>query len=265
MRTFPTWLLPPVTLDLHPGEVHIWRSPLAQPTRDFWSLLSADEQARCDRLRFPQHRQRAIGARGILRTLLGRYLQQPPDQLQFVYVAHGKPSLAPAWLLAGQSLEFNLSHSQDWMLCAFALNQPVGIDLEQIRPMGDLAALTQRFFAPAEHRAIQALPADQQTSAFFQYWTCKEAILKATAKGLGGLDTVELEFPPGISQEAPLAPGQPVVRRAPNPGGSAERWQVRSLMPMAGFWGAIASHPEAATPQALSPVAQLRFWQWGDA
>ncbi len=239
----PQWQLPPTDLTLVSGEIHIWRSPLTltdQQRDRYWQILARDERSRADRYRLPQHRQRAIAARGILRTLLGRYLAHDPAQIRFSYTPQGKPVLAHPLGLA--PLEFNLSHSEDLMLCAVTLNQAIGIDLEQIRPLSDLSQLTQRFFAPSEHQAIQALAPEQQPQAFFQYWTIKEAILKAIAHGIGGLDTVEL----AIDQ------GKPHILRAPtldptNP------WDVRLLVPAVGFVGAIAApffpHP-------------LQFWQW---
>jgi 4'-phosphopantetheinyl transferase len=239
----PLWPLPPTDLTLQSGEVHLWRSPLtlsAEQRDRYWQTLSPDERLRADRYRFPQHRQRAIAARGILRALLGRYLAQDPAQLSFAYTPQGKPFLphSPRF----PSLEFNLSHSEDLMLCAVALNHAVGIDLEQIRPLSDLSRLTQRFFAPSEHQAIQALGLDQQPQAFFQYWTVKEAILKAIAHGIGGLETVELAFDQG----------QPQIIRAPALDPST-RWDVRLLVPEVGFIGAIAA-----------PVSQFqpRFLQW---
>lgn len=201
-------------------------------------MLSADERSRAERYHFPQHRQRAIAARGILRSILGQYLGQDPAGLRFDYTPHGKPVLA---LTANAPpLEFNLSHAEDVMLCAITLESPVGIDLEQIHPVSDLARLTERFFAASEHERIQALPLDEQSAAFFQYWTVKEAVLKAIAQGLGGLETLELTF----------IQDQPRLLRAP---GGENAWDVRSFIPEPGFMGAIA------TPR---PFSCYEFWHW---
>jgi 4'-phosphopantetheinyl transferase len=237
----PIWQLPPPGLSLSPGDVHVWRSPLSltDDQRDrFWQTLSPDERSRAERYRFPQHRQRAIAARGILREILGQYLTQDPACLQFDYTPHGKPALVLSPGLP--TLEFNLSHAQDLMLCAVTLDHPVGIDLEQIHPVADLAQLTQRFFAPSEHQTIQALPHDQQSAAFFQHWTVKEAILKAIAQGLGGLETVEMTF----------AQGQPQLIQAPE---VENIWDVRSFIPEPEFMGAIAT---------TGALPQHHFWQF---
>ncbi len=78
MKNQSDWMRPPTDLRLQNDEVHVWRSTLDLPTESierFAILLSADEQIRADRFRFAQHRQRFIAGRGILRSLLGRYLQ----------------------------------------------------------------------------------------------------------------------------------------------------------------------------------------------
>ena len=218
------WLRPPADLKLQNHEVHVWRAALDRSpelTQFFAKSLSADEQTRADRFRFEQHRQRFITGRGILRSLLGRYLQIAPDQLQFNYSDKGKPALA------NQTLQFNLAHSQGLALIAVSLDRPVGVDLEQIRAIADLNLLTQRFFSLTEHAAICNLPLDQQPKAFFRYWTCKEAYLKATGDGLSKLKGLEISLE--SSRSACLA------------NVSQNEWHLQELAPAEGFVGAIVA------------------------
>ncbi len=204
----------------------MWRSTLDLPLEsiDFFAkLLSSDEQIRADRFRFAQHRQRFIAGRGILRSLLGRYLQIAPDQLQFTYSEKGKPSLA------NQRLQFNVAHSQGLALYAVALDRPVGVDLEQIRAIADLDSLTQRFFTSNEHAAIVALPASQQSHVFFRYWVCKEAYLKATGDGLAKLQELEIS----------LDSNQACLTKISQ--GTVADWHLRELGLEENFVGAIVS------------------------
>src|SRR5258708_6017768 len=93
------WRLPPPEMRLPPDEVHVWRASLiADPytIQHLQRLLSADEVARAERFHFARDRQHFIVARGLLRTLLGRYLHIPPEDLSFAYNAYGKPELAPS-------------------------------------------------------------------------------------------------------------------------------------------------------------------------
>jgi 4'-phosphopantetheinyl transferase len=192
-----SWTTAPKNLNLSTDEVHIWQINLEQPEGELQSYLqtlSSDEVARAERFYFQQHRQRFIAGRGILRAILGRYLGVEPQKVCFDYQSRGKPILAAEF--ADSGLAFNLSHSQELGLCAVSCQREIGVDLEYIRPLSDLAALAERFFLPREYAIVQSLPANQQQEVFFRYWTCKEAYLKATGDGIGKLQQIEVFLTP---------------------------------------------------------------------
>jgi 4'-phosphopantetheinyl transferase len=177
-----------------PSEVHVWRAELDRPSTDinqFAQVLAADEQLRAERFRFEKDRKKFVVARGLLRTILARYLSVLPAQVLFSYSSKGKPSIANTYP-AGE-LCFNVSHSHNMALYAIALNRLVGIDLEYVRPI-EAADLAQRFFLPSEAAVVRSLIGEEQHQAFFKGWTQKEAYLKATGDGLGGLESVEVSL-----------------------------------------------------------------------
>ena len=170
---------------LERGEVHVWfarldRTP-ARLTR-MRTILNPEETARADRFFMDVHRNRFIAARALLRDLIAGYLAQPPTAIRFAYNEWGKPALASGF--AARDLRFNLSHSQDLAMYAFALEREVGVDLEIIR--GDVAhqRLAANFFSPSEVETLLALPLEHQPRAFFNCWTRKEAYVKARGQGL---------------------------------------------------------------------------------
>ncbi len=244
MRTavdFPQWNIPPDSLKLSVGEVHIWSVWLDAPLEILQALaetLSPDERQRAERFRFDRDRHRFLVGRGTLRAILSRYLKVDPTQVQFHYGPGGKPALAGI-----SDLEFNLSHSQDLMLCAVAWNSQVGIDLEYLRPVSDLDHLTQRFFAPQEHLAIQALPESERLRLFFQYWTCKEALLKASGYGLVNLKDLEILLTETGVEIVHLKSGSP----------SLKSWSVDLFTPATNYTAALAIEGRDRT---------LSFWQW---
>jgi 4'-phosphopantetheinyl transferase len=124
------------------------------------ALLTSVERERATRYKFGRDQRRAIVSRGRLRELLARYT----DDVDIV--EDGKPALR------NQAIEFNVSHSGDFIAYAFATTTPVGIDIEQIRPMGD-----------DRERIMAEAISDED---FFARWTAKEAVLKASGAGLGG-------------------------------------------------------------------------------
>lgn len=79
---------------------------------------------------------------------------------------------------------FNLSHSGRWVACAVSRSEPVGIDVEVFDRLQDYRDLLSGITHPAERQYIaQALP-ESRFVLFKRCWTRKEAILKATGKGL---------------------------------------------------------------------------------
>jgi 4'-phosphopantetheinyl transferase len=177
-----------------PSQAHVWQAALdrsPQTIAQLAQLLAADEQQRAERFRFEKDRTKFIVARGLLRSILAQYLELPPEQVQFSYGQRGKPELVSAYP-AGE-LTFNVSHSHERALYAIALNRPIGIDLEYVRAI-DAAALSRRFFSPAEAILINSLTGVEQHRCFFRGWTQKEAYLKATGDGLGGLESVEVSL-----------------------------------------------------------------------
>jgi 4'-phosphopantetheinyl transferase len=154
-----------------------------------------------------------------------------PATIQFTYGTHGKPFLNST--RHPNPLSFNLAHSQDRALFAFSRTGTLGVDIEHLRQDVDALALSQRFFAQREHRAIADLPSNQQVPAFFCLWTCKEAYLKATGEGLAGLPSVEIDILPdgtiGLHQRQP--PPLEV---------GLTSWHVYRCWPGTGYVGAIA-------------------------
>src|SRR5580704_11467083 len=88
---------------------HAWLDRDAEVVRQLESILSPDEIARSNRFHFAKDKSHFIAGRGILRELLGKYLEKAPASLEFAYGEHGKPALVGANATSG--ISFNLSHS----------------------------------------------------------------------------------------------------------------------------------------------------------
>jgi 4'-phosphopantetheinyl transferase len=140
------------------------------------SLLSPDEQARAQRYIVDKARRQFIEVRGLLRVLLGSYLQRDPASLEFIYSDNGKPSLSARH--GGNSIQFNVSHSQKQALYAFSADQAIGVDIEGMNPLISYVDLAHRICTPQEQRVFDQLPSSQQAQAFYKIWTRKEALVK---------------------------------------------------------------------------------------
>ncbi len=166
------------------NEVHIWQASLQQSDEAYRALeatLSPDEIARADRFKFPHDRRHYVIGRGILRNLLGRYRSTDAASLRFKYSAYGKPALPDE---EKDSLYFNLSHSAEQALFAFAHHPDLGIDLEFMRENIEVDEIAERFFSRDEVDYIMARPPSEHRRLFFTCWTRKEAFIKAVGSGL---------------------------------------------------------------------------------
>ena len=166
-----------------------------------------------------------------------------PEQLRFNYNSWGKPSLSEQQ--GGLGPRFNVSHSHELALYGFTRNREIGLDIEYMRE--DMAGeqIAERFFSRAEVETLRTLPASQQTVAFFNCWTRKEAYLKARGQGL----TLPLD-----DFDVSLSPGQPAqllsVKSGPQ---ELSRWSLKELQPGQGYVAAVAVE---------GSDYQLRYMQW---
>jgi 4'-phosphopantetheinyl transferase len=219
---------PPV---LSPAGVHIVIAPLdVDDSRlaEVEGTLSSDELVRAGRFGPALQRRRFIAAHGLLRVLLGLYLDVRPSSIRLAAGPAGKPLLS-------RGIRFNLSHSEGIAAYALAADREVGIDVERVRPIENLAAVMRSSFTARECAAVERLSAEERDSAFCAQWTRKEAYVKARGVGLG-------RPLGGFAIETDAAGSGRMV-----PGGAADRpgrWSVRSFPPAPGYCGAVVVEGE---------------------
>lgn len=222
--------------------VDVYTLPLeADPAQlDRWyEILSREERDRARRFRFAEHRRQSIICRGSLREILGSYLDREPSRILFSYNRYGKP------YVAGSDIFFNLSHSGAWATLAVSAGVEIGIDIERVDPRFAREQVPERFFSPREVARLRALPASQQTAAFFRCWTRKEAYVKARGTGLSlALDSFDVT----------LMPGEPAAFLR-----GAGDWSIQDLPAPAGYAAAIvAQGSEFTVSLCAAPVFSRR-------
>lgn len=240
------WVLPSRQPVLEAGDVHVWRVSLhtaSAPAQKLHRLLADDEVNRAQRFYFSRDRDNFVVVRGLLRVLLGAYLQIPPQAIKFQYGAGGKPLLASDQTHV--ALDFNLSHSRELALLAFTYNQAIGIDLEYVQPEIVWEQIAERFFSPQEIASLRALPDNLQPAAFFNCWTRKEAFIKATGEGLSRpLDQFSMSLVPDEAARLLTIQGKP---------DELSKWFVQDLQPRPGYAAAIV---------VRNPVKQVYRWEY---
>lgn len=242
------WSPPAGNLALAPDTVHVWRTATEVPASrvaPLYELLAPDERARAARFLYEEDRRRYTVARGVLRSLLGRYLDEEPTAVEFRYGGHGKPSLAGT--PGGRDVRFNLSHSYGWALHAFAIGREVGVDVERVRPETDIMGVARHSFSPAEVEALTSLPTGQRREGFFNCWTRKEAFIKAHGEGIAlGLSRFDVTLRPGEPAALLRFEGDPA---------EVSRWSMCALDAGEGYKAALAVEGERW---------ELKCWNYPD-
>jgi 4'-phosphopantetheinyl transferase len=212
--------------DAAPDPVDVWTvAPDEVPAAHLATLatlLTPDEAARGARFARARDREAFVIARALIRLRLSDYGPTAPRQWRFVTNAHQCPFVAPEQ--AGDPpLYFNVSHTDGLVALAVRRGHRIGIDVERVSRQV-LEDVAERHFAPAEVRDLRALPPADQGRAFFDYWTLKEAYIKARGMGLAlPLDQFAFTLGAGVP---------PSIRFAAGFGDDAARWQ---------FWQAWAT------------------------
>ncbi len=172
------------------GEIHLWMiNPLKVTDKRLLDLyrteLNEEERNKVDRYRFEKHQHDALITRIFIRDILHHYTGGVRNRFEFTKGEHGRPDLSPS-----TPLQFNLSHTQELIICAVAYQQEseteflLGADCEHIDRNNDIINIADRYFSPSEVEELFSLPSSQQRSRFFDYWTLKESYIKACGQGL---------------------------------------------------------------------------------
>lgn len=138
------------------------------------ALLDSAQQGRARRFVRPGDAATYVALHAALRRVLA---PEAPAELVYTQGPHGKPA-------AQGGPEFSLSHCPGHAWVAVSAGPPVGLDIEVLRPISELAGMATEVMTADEHTAWLALPPDQQLPAFVRLWTRKEACLKCWGVGL---------------------------------------------------------------------------------
>jgi 4'-phosphopantetheinyl transferase len=247
--TEPHWQAIRLPLDLLAQVVHVVRVPL-DVAHERWNelldVLTVDERQRAERFRFDEPRRRFVVCRAALRQLLAASCGIAPRDVPLRYGLQGKPELACAELgIDAPQIEFSVSHSRDLGLIAMTLGAAVGVDIEECNPKVKAHGLAVRFFSVAEAQQLAELPAELLFQGFYRGWTCKEAYIKATGRGLS------LPLNSFVVTIDPRLPAALVhVDEHPN---EPLQWSVKALEVGRDYAGAV---------MVARPDCRLECWDW---
>ena len=211
--------------------VHVWAasvSLLSSAVPRLLQLLSAEEQRKATCFLGWQRQNQFVIGRGLLRLLVGGYLNRRPDEIVFANCRFGKPYLAdPPWL------HFNVSHSHDLVVLGFANDRRLGIDVQKIDTRELTPEVANRVFSPSELSALRGFDWREQLDVFSRTWVAKEAYTKGIGCGLSQrFDQLEVTL---------AGDGRPRIRVKDKDDSGIASWRLRELRLAEGYTAALAA------------------------
>lgn len=195
--------------------------------------LTEAEQNRARRFAVQHARRTYVVAHALLHVALA---QAGVTARAFAENDQGKPCLP------NHRLRFNLSHTEGLVAVALSRGAEIGVDVEYQRDMPDRDGVARSVFRAEEIAGMQASAAP--VARFFQLWTAKEAVMKAT--GLG------FSLPP---KDIGLSGPGPVLTALPSDHGAPGDWWLHSET-LDSHWLALASRspPPRVMRHVLRPA-----------
>lgn len=147
---------------------------------EYGRIMSPDEHQRETRFTFARHRLHFRVTRALVRSVLAPFAAAAPADLKFRVDERGKPHCVGP---AAPRLEFSVSHADGLVACAVRVGGAVGLDVERLGHKAPLD-VAERYFARNEIADLERLGGDGRNRRFYEYWTLKEAYIKARGMGM---------------------------------------------------------------------------------
>jgi 4'-phosphopantetheinyl transferase len=248
-------------IPLTPAEIHLWLAFYDEITEQrlhsaYRELLNPAEKEQESRFYFARDRRRYLVTRALARTVLSRYTPLHPKEWVFSANAYGRPEIVNAQA-RDAGLSFNISHTHSLIALVVTKRRALGVDVENFRAREVSLDIADRFFAPQEVAALAATPPQRQQYRFFEYWTFKEAYIKARGMGLSlPLDKFSFHYPDDHAVEIAIHPEL---------ADDSSRWQFWQFRPRPEYLAAIcaervgAKAPSLIVRQAIPMLGEKPF------
>ena len=160
--------------------IAVWHKQFNEEEPFSMEKLSFEEKQKAERFYKTSDRANYIASHLFLRKVLSHYFPSVSEEMwHFEVNAYGKPFLASSH---GLKFHFNLSHSRSHVYVICSKELECGIDVEDVRTMEWNSGLLDLVMHKEEQKIF--LASKEKEMLFFQYWTLKEAHVKALGKGV---------------------------------------------------------------------------------
>ena len=191
---------------LGPKEIHLW---LFRPTpqdqtlkKEDYNVLSDVEITKIFRVKSNKNRNNSLKSRSFARNLLSRYIGCEPSDINIKTNKFGKPYISDN----KNSIKFNISHCNDFIICGLSKNMEIGCDIESLDKPESIFRIADRFFSDSETKYLSNLESNERKQKIIELWTLKESLIKAAGKGLRiPLNSFSFDLDRGSKQNIPVS------------------------------------------------------------
>ena len=164
------------------GQIHVWKifwKDMEEYIKGKYGILDFSEREKVAAYLRNEDKMRYMTGKVISKQIISQYLGIKEQDVKFTANTYGKPQISSS--LNKKGLQFNIAHSGDVVLFAFAFDVKVGVDVEYIKEFPNYMELAEKSFSEAEYLYIEK---SRSLIAFYEVWTSKEAYVKAIGEGL---------------------------------------------------------------------------------
>lgn len=186
-----------MTIDIYLGAISTLKAQL--PLEVAMASLDGSEQEAASRIKAERRLNEFVYARHYSKHFIAEHLNandlnKSRKAKLAIKDIHFKKLPSGKLYLEGNPLYFNITHSGDFIAFAISKELEIGLDIENpSRISGSLLDIAERYFTQEETIVLKSSSGDKQTQLFFNIWTLKEAVLKATGDGIvAGLDSIDV-------------------------------------------------------------------------
>lgn len=159
----------------------------------YYSLMNIKKQNRLAAYKNAKDKKRTVAGEILARRMISSFCNVAPENVSFELGLYGKP------YARNLNVEFNISHSDEMVVCTISDN-PVGIDVEKIQPIG--TSILRKLCTDADleyifgnDTLINNIPSnfdDIRLCRFYEVWTAKEAYFKYIGTGIKNLKSISM-------------------------------------------------------------------------
>ena len=145
------------------------------------SLLSKEEKNRIISKKLHKPRCQSLASTLLIKKAIKDTLGLTENSFQIKRTKMNRPYIETNEKI---NIDFNISHSNEWVVCAIALIGKIGIDIEEIVPID--INIAKEFLSNEEWKYL-SIYQGEKVKLFYKFWTLKESLLKAVGIGINDL------------------------------------------------------------------------------